>query len=156
MQIGENGGGEEVILALLTILDVYSQMCLSSIYPYTHTHTHIRIHKTGQGVEERKEKGRADERKREREKVKENTREKRLSEQRGPVVSLVVVQITQPTVLAQVKFQTFGHHSEYGRGYEQVSVIALASVYLTWYRFMPMEPITLRGKNKMINWTLSK
>lgn len=57
--------------------------------------------------------------------------EKRLSEQRGPIVSLVVVEIIQLTVLAQVKFQTSQHFSEYEIGYKQVSVITLANVYLT-------------------------
>ena len=63
-------------------------------------------------------------------------------------MSLVVVEITQLTVLAQVKYQTFEHCSEYGIGYVQVSVITLANVYLTWYSFIPMEPIALKGKNK--------
>jgi len=58
-------------------------------------------------------------------------RGKRLSEQQGPIVSLVVVEIIQLTGLAQVKFQTSQHFSEYERGYKQVSVIALANVYLT-------------------------
>lgn len=61
--------------------------------------------------------------------MREKTRGKRLSEQHEPIVSLVVVEITQLTVLAQVKFQTFEHCSEYGTGYTQVSVIALANVY---------------------------
>lgn len=69
-------------------------------------------------------------RERVREKMREKTREKR-SKQQGPVVSLVVVEITQLTVLAQVKFQTSEHCSEHGIGYMQVPVITLANAYLT-------------------------
>lgn len=89
---------------------------LWSIYPHTHTH-----------VEWRWKRRRKEERKDE----PEAQRRKELSERQGPVVSLVVVEVTQLTLLAQVKFQTFEHCSKYGTGYMQVSVITLANVYLT-------------------------
>lgn len=38
-------------------------------------------------------------------------RGKKLSKQQGPIVSLVVAEITQLTVFAQVKFRTFEHHA---------------------------------------------
>lgn len=86
-----------------------------------HTYTHGNM-EWKRGREHKKKEGRRDE--------KEDHREK-LSKQQGPIVSLVVAEITQLTILAQVKFQTFKHCSKYGIGYMQVSVITLACNYLT-------------------------
>lgn len=58
-------------------------------------------------------------------------REKKLRKQQGPTVSLVVVGITQLTLLTQVKLHTLEQCSECGAGCVQVSVITLAHNYLT-------------------------
>lgn len=117
--IGERGGKWKSFL-LSYLLSIYSETYLSVVRLSTHIHT--------RGVE-------VDEKKEERKDELQAHRKKELSERQGRVVSLVVVEVTQLTLLAQVKFQTFEHCSKYGTGYMQVSVITLANVYLTWYSF---------------------